>query len=136
MCMQKSRPNGLTIFEVVVSMVIVGFVLVGMIRLYSLGAAQSSIIRHKLMAVNLAQAEIESLISASYEGINIGNYPVTKTVKIDTGKTAAASDDISGTMITSVASVSEGYKITVNVSWNDYYGAMSEVVTSTMTSYL
>ena len=136
MCMQKSRPNGLTIFEVVVSMVIVGFVLVGMIRLYSLGAVQSSITRHKLMAVNLAQAEIESLISASYEGINTGNYPVTKTVKIDTGKTAAASDDISGTMITSVASVSEGYKITVNVSWNDYYGAMSEVVTSTMTSYL
>jgi Tfp pilus assembly protein PilV len=134
--MQKSRPNGLTIFEVVVSMVIVGFVLVGIIRLYSLGAVQSSITRHKLMAVNLAQAEIESLISASYENISTGNYPVTKTVKIDTGKTAAASDDISGTMVTNVASVSEGYKITVNVLWNDYYGAMSEVVTSTMTSYL
>lgn len=132
----KNRPNGLTIFEVVVSMVIVGFVLVGMIQLYSLGAVQSSIARHKLMAVNLAQAEIESLISASYEGINTGNYPVTKTVKIDTGKTAAASDDINGTMITSVASVSEGYKITVNISWNDYYGVMSEVATSTMTSYL
>jgi hypothetical protein len=88
------------------------------------------------MAVNLAQAEIESLISASYENISTGNYPVTKTVKIDTGKTAAASDDISGTMVTNVASVSEGYKITVNVLWNDYYGAMSEVVTSTMTSYL
>ena len=136
MCMQKSRPNGLTIFEVVVSMVIVGFVLVGMIRLYSLGAVQSSITRHKFMAVNLAQAEIESLISASYESINTGNYPVTKTVKIDTGKIVAASDDISGTMITSIANISEGYKITVNVSWNDYYGAMSEVVTSTMTSYI
>lgn len=132
----KNRPNGLTIFEVVVSMVIVGFVLVGMIQLYSLGAVQSSIARHKLMAVNLAQAEIESLISASYENINTGNYPVTKTVKIDTGKTASASDDINGTMITSVASVSEGYKITVNISWNDYYGMMSEVVTSTMTLYL
>jgi Tfp pilus assembly protein PilV len=135
-CMQKNMPNGLTIFEVIVSMVIVGFVLVGMIQLYSVGAVQSSIVRHKLMAVNLAQAEIEAIISASYESINTGNYPVTKTVKIDTGKTAAASDDISGTMITRVASVSEGYKITVNVSWNDYYGAMSEVVTSTMTSYL
>ncbi|MDP2912221.1 MAG: hypothetical protein Q8N76_07825, partial [Candidatus Omnitrophota bacterium] len=119
-----------------VSMVIVGFVLVGMLQLYSLGAVQSSIARHKLMAVNLAQAEIESLISASYESINTSNYPVTKTVKIDTGKTASASDDMSGTMITSVASISEGYKITVNISWNDYYGAMSEVVTSTMTSYL
>ena len=138
--MQKSGPNGLTIFEVMVSMVIVGFVLVGMIQLYSMGAVQSSITRHKLMAVNLAQAEIEGLINKGYktitQEINQGIYPKTQIVKIDTGKTGNASDDISGTMITSIANVSEGYKITVNVSWNDYYGAMSEVVTSTMTSYI
>ena len=132
---QKNMSNGLTIFEVVVSMVIVGFVLVGMIQLYSLGAVQSSITRHKLMAVNLAQAEIESLISASYESINPGNYPVTKTVKIDTGKTTADTDDINGTMVTNIIPISEGYKVRVTVSWNDYYGAMSEVMETIITSY-
>lgn len=132
----KSYSKGLTIFEVMVSMVIAGFIVVGMLQLYSLGAIQSSIVRHKLMATNLTQAEIESLISASYESINMINYPMTKTVKIDTGKTSNTTDDINGTMITSISNVSEGYKIIVTVSWNDYYGAMSEVMASTVTSYL
>lgn len=132
----KSYSKGLTIFEVVVSIVIVGFIVVGMLQLYSSGAIQSSIVRHKLMAANLAQAEIESLINVSYEGINIINYPMSKTVKIDTGKTSNTADDINGTMITSISNVSEGYKIIVTVSWNDYYGAMNEVMTSTVTSYL
>lgn len=132
----KSCNKGMTIIEVVVSIMIVSFVLVGMLRLYSLGAAQSNLARHKIMAVNIAQAEIESLISATYEGINLSNYPMTKAVKIDTGRTGTANDDINGTMVTSISSVNEAYKITAVVSWTDYYGAMSEVVTSTITSYL
>ena len=132
----KSCNKGMTIIEVVVSIMIVSFVLVGMLRLYSLGAAQSNLARHKIMAVNIAQAEIESLISATYEGINLSNYPMTKAVKIDTGRTGNANDDINGTMVTSISSVNEAYKITAVVSWTDYYGAMSEVVTSTITSYL
>ena len=132
----KNYSKGLTIFEVVVSIVIVGFIVVGMLQLYSLGAIQSSIVRHKLMAANLAQAEIESLISASYESINMINYPMSKTVKIDTGKTSNTADDINGTMITSISNVSEGYKIIVTVSWNDYYWAVNEVLESTITSYL
>lgn len=132
----KSCNKGMTIIEVVVSMMIAGSVLVGMLRLYSLGAAQSNLARHKIMAVNIAQAEIESLISATYEGINLNNYPMTKAIKIDTGRTGNANDDINGTMVTSIYSVNEAYKITAVVSWADYYGAMSEVVTSTITSYL
>jgi len=132
----KSFSRGITIIEAVVSIMIVGFVLVGMLRLYSLGDVQSVLSRHKIMAMNIAQAEIESLISASYEEINISSYPVTKAVKIDTGKTSNASDDINGTMITDISSISEGYKATATISWNDYYGQMSEVVTSIITSYL
>lgn len=132
----KSFSRGITIIEAVVSIMIVGFVLVGMLRLYSLGDVQSVLSRHKIMAINIAQAELEFLINASYEEININSYPVTKTVKIDTGKTNTTSDDIDGTMITSISSISEGYKVTATISWNDYYGQMSEVVTSTITSYL
>jgi type II secretory pathway pseudopilin PulG len=132
----KGFSRGMTIIEAVVSIMIVGFVLVGMFRLYSLGDAQSVLSRHKIMAMNIAQAEIESLISVSYEGIDSSSYPVTKTVKIDTGKTNATGDDINGTMITSISSIDEGYKATATVSWNDYYGQMNEVVTSIITSYL
>lgn len=133
----KDRNNkGLTIIEVVISIMITGFVLVGMLKLYSLGAIQSNLARHKVMAVNIAQAEIEGLISATYEGITLSDYPMTKTVKIDTGKTGNTSDDIDGTMITNISNVSEGYKVTIDVSWIDYYGGMNEVVTSIITSYL
>ena len=132
----RINTRGITILEAVISIMITGFVLVGMLKLYSLGAIQSNLARHKVMAVNIAQAEIEGLISATYEGIDLSDYPMTKTVKIDTGKTGGASDDIDGAMITSISNVSEGYKVTIDVSWIDYYGGMSEVVTSTITSYL
>jgi len=132
--------KGMTIIEVVISIMITGFILVGMLQLYSLGAIQSNLARHKVMAVNITQAEIEGHINKGYETItqeiNQGIYPKTQDVKIDAGKTGNTDDDINGTMITSISNVSEGYKVTANVSWNDYYGAMSEVVTSTITSYL
>lgn len=128
--------KGMTLIEVIVSMFIVAFMLVGMIQLYSLGNIQSVLARHKTMAVNLAQAEIEGLKNASYEGIVLADYPSTKQVKIDTGKTASTADDIDGVMVTEVSSISQGYKVIVNIFWNDYYGTTSEVLESTITSYL
>jgi len=136
----KSYSRGITIIEAIISIMITGFALVGMLRLYSLGAIQSSIVRHKVMAMNIAQAEIEGLINKGYETIsqeiNQGVYPKTQAAKIDTGKTGSADDDINGTMITSISSVTEGYKITATISWNDYYGPMSEIAASIVTSYL
>jgi hypothetical protein len=137
----KSYNKGITIIEVVVSMIITGSVLVGMLHLYSVGAIQSNIVRHKVMAVNITQAEIEGLINKGYETIDSevkkGTiYPKTQDVKIDTGKTGNASDDINGTMITNISKVNEIYKVTVNISWSDYYGTVNEVLESTIASYL
>ena len=132
----KKISSGLTILEVIVSVLIAGFVLVGMLHLYSLGAIASNLSRHKLMALNIAQAEVESLINTSYASINLSNYPKVQTVKIDTGKTGNAGDDINGAMTTNISPITEGYKVIVTVSWTDYYGAMNEVLESTITSYL
>jgi len=130
------KDRGLTLIEVIVSIFIVSFMLVGMVRLYSLGRIQSVIARHKVMAINLAQAEIENLKNTAYEGITLANYPLTQVVAIDTGETAGVNDDLYGTMVTNISTISEGYKIIVDISWNDYYGAMSEILESTITSYL
>ena len=131
-----NRNKGITLIEVIVSIFIVAFMLVGMMRLYSLGGIQAAISRHKTMAVNLVQAEIENIRETTYENISLSNYPVTQTVKIDRGETAAVVDDIDGTMITQISAISEGYKIIVTGSWNDYHGVLSEVLESTITSYL
>jgi len=131
-----NRSKGITLIEVIVSIFIVAFMLVGMLRLYSLGNIKTAISRHEVMAVNLAQAEIENIRNTSYENIVLSNYPLTQTVKIDTGENAGVADDINGTMVTQISAITEGYKIIVNVSWNDYHGAVSEVLESTITSYL
>ena len=128
--------KGITLIEVIVSIFIVAFMLVGMIRLYSLGNIQSVIARHKTMAINLAQAEIEDLKNTSYEGILLASYPLVKQVKIDTGETAGTTDDIDGVMVTEISAISQGYKVIVNISWSDYYGIITEVLESTITSYL
>lgn len=131
-----NRGKGITLIEVIVSMFIAAFMLVGILRLHTLGRIQSEIARHKVMAVNLAQAEIEDLKNSSYEGIVLSNYPTTQTVRIDTGETSASTDDINGTMITNISTINEGYKIIVSISWNDYYGTMTEILESTITSYI
>lgn len=132
----KPVNRGISLIEVIVSIFIVAFMLVGMMRLYPLGSIQAGIARHKVMAINLAQAEIENLKDTTYENIPLAAYPLTQTVKIDTGKTGGSSDDINGVMITQVSAITEGYKIIVTVSWNDYHGAISEVLESTITPYL
>ncbi|MBU1062235.1 MAG: prepilin-type N-terminal cleavage/methylation domain-containing protein [Candidatus Omnitrophica bacterium] len=132
----KINKRGITLIEVLVSIFIVSFMLVGMMRLYALGQIQSVITKHKVMAINLAQAEIENLKNFTYEEITpmLSSYPLSKTVTIDTGETSATSDDITGTMVTDVSSISEGYKIIVTVSWTDYYGVITEVLESTIAS--
>ena len=127
--------RGLTLIEVIVSIFIVAFMLIGMMRLYSMGKIQLEIARHKTMAVNLAQAEMERLRNLTYEGIDLTSYPLTQTVKIDTGETTAATDDLNGTMITTISNIAEGYKIVITIFWTDYYGLIDEVLESTITSY-
>jgi len=92
------------------------------------------------MAVNLAQAEIENLKNMGYETITPllstvpATYPLTQIVIIDTGEVAATTDDINGTMVTGITSVSEGYKVIVTVSWTDYHGVITEVLESIIAS--
>ena len=129
----KGCSKGITILETVISIIIVAFVLIGMLQLYSYGAILSSIAKHKASAMNLAQSRIEEEIDKLYSDITAGT--TTRQVKIDTGKTGSTGDDINGTMTTAISSVSEGYKIIVTVTWNDYYGALNEIMESTITSY-
>ncbi|MBU1853488.1 MAG: prepilin-type N-terminal cleavage/methylation domain-containing protein [Candidatus Omnitrophica bacterium] len=136
----KINKRGITLIEVLVSIFIVSFMLVGMMRLYALGQIQSVITKHKIMAINLAQAEIENLKNTGYEAItpllstSPPIYPLTQTVIIDTGEIAATTDDINGAMVTDISSISEGYKVIVTVSWTDYYGVITEVLESIIAS--
>lgn len=127
--------KGFTLIEVFVAVFIASIVLIGITRLYCLGSIQSTVVRHKMMALCLAQAEIENLKNMGYEGIKASNYPLTQVVKIDTGRNDSALDDINGTMITNIINGTEGYKAIATVTWNDYHGTISEVMESLIVSY-
>lgn len=120
--------QGMTLIEVVVSIFIIASILIGMIALFSLGAIQSTLTRHKISAINIAQARLEELKEAGYKSINPGIFPTQEGVTIDKGRTDSSSDDLNGIMRTGVSTITEGYKIIVTVSWVDYYGQISEVL--------
>lgn len=126
--------KGLTLIEVVVSIFIIAGILIGMIALFSLGSIQSAIARHKISAINIAQAKLEELKEAGYSSIIPGSFPTQESVRIDSGKTDRASDDLNGIMRTEVSTITEGYKIVVTINWTDYYGEMSEVLETTIAS--
>jgi prepilin-type N-terminal cleavage/methylation domain-containing protein len=127
--------KGFTLIEVFVAVAIASTVLIGITRLYCLGGIQSTVVKHKMMALSLAQAEIENLKNMEYEGIMTSNYPLTQVVKIDTGRNTSTTDDLDGTMVTRIVNGTEGYKAIVTVMWNDYYGTINEVMEVLIVSY-
>ncbi len=123
-----SLNKGITLIEVIVSIFIIGSVLIGMIALFSLGAVQSALSRHRNNAINIAQARMEELKEAGYDSINPGSFPTQEGVIIDNGRTDGSSDDLNGIMRTELSTITEGYKIIVNISWTDYHGQINEVL--------
>lgn len=133
--------KGTTLVEILVSVFLLAMVLLGLIRLYYMSAYQINLARHKTMAVNLAQATLEDLISTGYAGIVTASYPSTSTVTIDPGKTDLTTDDLSGTMTTTLSNlnVNEGYKFIITITWNEKYTgtnrSMTEVVECLVTNH-
>ncbi len=133
----KLNTRGMTLVEALVSTFIIALVFFGLIRLHYFGKYQINISRHKMMAVNLAQAELENLFNTGYGNVITTDYPLTQTVVIDPGLTDSATDDLNGTMTTQLVNlnVNEGYKFIISVVWADYYGQMTEVTETLLTPY-
>ncbi|VAX37711.1 hypothetical protein MNBD_UNCLBAC01-165 [hydrothermal vent metagenome] len=136
----KLNATGMTLIENLISVFIVSIVFFSLTKMYYLTTAHSNIARHKVMAVNLAQAALENLFDNDYSDIVVTNYspiPLVQGVTIDMGETDESSDDLTGTMTTELVNLNgtEGYKFIVSVTWNDHYGQITETVESLMTDY-
>ena len=141
--MFKRRPNnrGITLLENLVSVFIISLSLLAIIKVYFFANYQINMSRHRVTAVNLAQATLENIIDAGYDSVIVGNYPISQAVVIDPGKTDAAGDDINGTMQTVLTNFNfdQGYKFTVTMAWNEPIGndqrALTEAVGTLLTPY-
>jgi hypothetical protein len=138
-CLLKAK--GISLVEVLISTFLLSLVLISLTKIYYYAEYQINIARHKAMAINLIQANFESLLSTGYPGINAGDYPITTNVTIDPGNLDAASDDLAGTMVTQLVNlnVNQGYKFISTVTWNEAYGGPGRTLTENaellMTNY-
>lgn len=124
--------KGITLIEVIGSITIIAYCLVGLLALYTVGMVRNKIALHKTNAIFLAQAKLEDLKSLSYNSININDYPAIDVVKIDRGALASDNDDLEAYRTTQVVTDPVGLKIIVTISWADYHSIISEVLETTI----
>ena len=133
--------KGISLAEVLVSTLLLSMVLISLTKIYYYAEYQINISRHKIMAVNLMQANFESLLSAGYPGINTSNYPLTQAIIIDPGDADGVSDDLNGSMTTILVNFNtdQGYKFIATTTWDEPYGfpnrALSETAEFLLTDY-
>lgn len=133
--------KGLTLVETVIAMMIAAITLVGFLQVCNTSAIMLQNIKYRMRAVNIAQAELEDLMSLGYDGINMGAFsPYRRTyVVIDEGLTVSTGDDIIGEMRTRVSEVIRppfmGRKIFVEVMWELLGEPKSEILETLVYSH-
>lgn len=128
----RGKTKGITLVEVVGSIVIIAYCLVGLLALYTVGMVRNKIAIHKVSASFLAQAKIEELKFLDYNLIDLNDYPQFDIVKIDRGASPGDSDDLEAYRVTEVVADPVGIKIIVSVSWMDYQAVLNEVLETTV----
>jgi hypothetical protein len=130
----RKKESGLTLVECVIAIIIGTILLVGFLQVCTTSALNLKNLRFRVNAVNIAQAELEDIISLGSEGIDEDDYtPFLSTpVVIDEGPTDLHGDDIIGDMRTYVREVTvaplKGKKIWVTVTWNFMGSSRSELL--------
>ena len=125
--------KGISLVEVMISALLLSMVLISLTKIYYYAQYQINISRHKTMAINLIQANLEGLLSTGYPGITTGSYPLTQTVIIDPGDVDGVSDDLNGSMTTQLVNLNtnKGYKFIVTTTWDEPYGIPDRTLTET-----
>lgn len=124
--------KGITLIEVIGSITIIAYCLVGLLALYTVGMVRNKIALHKTNAIFLAQAKLEDLKALSYNSIDLNDYPTVDVVKIDRGASASDNDDLEAYRTTQVVTDPIGIKIIVTISWADYHSIINEVLETTI----
>ncbi|MCK4326585.1 prepilin-type N-terminal cleavage/methylation domain-containing protein [bacterium] len=118
--------KGFTLIEVVMSMLILGIALIGILGAFVMGKANIVRARHRLEVACLLQQTMEYLQDVSYGSITNSNYP-EEPVTIDDAGTTTTSDDLIGTRlarpplpVSAIAGADGLYKsVTVKIKWTE-----------------
>lgn len=129
----RIQKQGLTLVELMVAVAILGLLVMGLMQVYPSCVLLTEQSRHRAMAGNLAQAELDRLFSTPYVQIAAGNTNQAVTIDPVT--------NLVGNMNTNIITVvqiagNNDCKVIVTVAWNDHGRPMNEILESIITSYL
>ncbi len=90
--MKKTR-RAFTLTEVLISLALLSFVMLGVIMAFSVDRYAASMSKHRLIAANIIRAELEAALAANYAGLanyslpiavydGMNNFTMTKTFKV------------------------------------------------------
>ncbi len=112
---KKGREAGITLAELLVSLLIFSISMAALFSSFTLGLRWARLLGLRTSAVALAKDKIEETLNIPYAIIALGTS-VDNPV-LDYGKVAGAGDDVSSTRRIDVVYVVDHKEVTVNVAW-------------------
>jgi len=128
---RKDHNKGITLLEIVISLLIFGIVATGILRSFIFCNMRAKSTSLRTAAIALAQERMEQIKNDSYANVTATNYPDETNLILDTAGTAATGDDLTGTRTVTITGVSPNpLTITVTVTWNFQGNQLSESLTT------
>lgn len=138
MFVKLKQKKGLTLVEMVISVLILGLALGAMLGTFVIGRVSATKAKHHIQAMNLARARMEWIKDQSYAGLPRGVATVTPAypyrisdnpVTIDVGRDVDGDgdldndgDELTGSRITQIKPIGtpeEYLEVTVTVTWTE-----------------
>ncbi len=124
--------KGVTFIEIMISALILSLSLGGMLTTFVMGRISVAKAKHRIEAFNLIQEKVEEIKDASYGNIAVGTVTESNII-IDLGSSASG-DELIGTRVTNVTTVTEGKQITVTITWTERkWGGSNQITESIVT---
>ncbi len=123
--------RGITLIENMAAVVLLGILITALVFSFAAARMYAASARHKYAAISFARERIEGIIQA---GITVGDTaPPDESVILDP-RTAAAGDELSGTLsyIYDIDGVAMTANITVSVDWTEEF--FSDIANNEMLS--
>ena len=127
-----NKKSGITFIETLMSVLVMGMVLGGMLGTFIMGRVSLAKAKHRHAACALIQQKLEEFTDTAYDSIS--DAAETK-VTLDPGSSSSG-DELLCSRTTTVSSLSYGKEVTVTVSWTERsWGGQKSVSESAATIF-
>lgn len=124
----RRKQRGITFIEIVISLLLLGIAIGAVIGAFVISKASATRARHRVSAINLTRAKIETI-----KGLTYSQIPASagvENVVMDQGLPGPG-DELSGQCTTTVLDVYGNaaiYKVSTKIAWTEFGNALEETL--------